>query len=153
MPGAPGAPNAPGAQGGDGQSPFAGAKGEGAEAVAQQFYEKLMADEANGAEDLYSAKAKGQARAFRDGKATESVIEELKAAFAKVKFNSSKMLAGMHVVLLTENSAGAPGSQPGHGTGQRDRSHKKAAPGIKVQITIVPEHGKLLISDIGVRDH
>lgn len=113
-----------------------------------------MADEANGAEDLYSDKAKGHARAFRDGKASERIIEELKSAFAKVKFNSSQMLGGVHVVLLTESGAGAQqGAQAGYGTGQKDRSRKKAPPGIKVQITVVSEHGKLVIKDIGVRDH
>jgi hypothetical protein len=152
----PGAPNGPGAPGGNAQSPFAGAKSDGAEAVAQQFYEKLMAGEANGAEDLYSNNASGKARSFRDGKATESMIEELKTAFTKVKLSDTMVRAGTHIVLLAEGGGTGQGSQPGYGAGQPgsgDRPRKKAPPGMKVQITIVSEHGKLLIKDIVVRDH
>lgn len=153
-----GAPNGPGTAGGNGQSPFAGAKSDGADAVAQKFYEKLMAGEANGAEDLYSNNATGKARAFRDGKASESMIDELKTAFTKVKLSDTKMLAGTHIVLLTEGGGGGTGQGPpqGYGAGQTGaggRTHKKPPPGMKVQITIVSEHGKLLIKDIVVRDH
>lgn len=150
-----GAPGVSGVPGGNGQSPFSGAKADGAEAVAQQFYEKLMAGEANGAEDLYSDKAKGHARSLRDGKASENVIDELKNAFTKVKFNSSQLLGGVHIVLLTESASGGQQSaQPDFGNGQRNRSRKKKTPpGMKVQFTIVSEHGKLLIKDVAVRDH
>lgn len=151
----PGAPGVPGAAGGNGQSPFSGAKSDGADAVAKEFYDKLMAGEANGATDLYSTKAKGHAKAFRDGKATESVIEEYKAAFAKVKFNSSMARGAMHIVLLVAGDAANQQTQapPGAGTGQRNRAHKKLPPGMKVQFTIVSEHGKFVIQEVAVRDH
>lgn len=153
--------NGPGnAPGGNNQSPFAGGKGEGAEAVAQQFYEKLMSGEANGATDLFSSKAVAKARAFRDGKASESMIEEFKNAFAKVKLSSTKSIRGEHVVLLTESGSGTQGSQQpggyggqpgGYGGGQAQRSTKKASAGVTVQFQIVSEYGKFLIKDVVVR--
>ncbi|MGH7139295.1 MAG: hypothetical protein ACREHD_26415, partial [Pirellulales bacterium] len=157
-PNGPNGPGNPGAPGGNNQGPFAGAKGEGAEAVAQQFYEKLMAGEANGASELYSSKASAKIRAFRDGKASESMIEEFKNAFAKVKFNSTKSIRGEYVVLLTESGSGTQGSRPGgygggpggYGGGQAQRSNKKASAGATVQFQIVSEYGKFVIKDIRV---
>ena len=141
-----------GAPGGNNQSPFSGGKGEGAEAVAQKFYDKLMAGEANGVVELFSSKAAGKAKAFRDGKATESMIEEMKKAFTGMKLSSTKQLQGTHIVLLEENGAGGnQGSSSGYGRSQGERSQKKV--GKKVQFKIVSEGGSLVIQDIQIRDH
>jgi hypothetical protein len=151
----------PGMGGRNNQGPFSGGKGEGAEGVAQRFYDKLMAGEANDAADLFSSKATGKAKAFREGKASENMIEELKQAFAKVKLASSKALSGQHIVLLDESGSGsaAGGGGPGgagrggyggggggYGGGQAQRSQKKG--GTKVQFVIVSEGGNLVIKDI-----
>lgn len=151
----------PGAGGGNSQGPFSGGKSEGAEGVAQRFYDKLMAGEANDAADLFSSKASGKAKMFRDGKASESMIEEYKEAFSKVKLTSSKAVTGQHIVLFEENGSGAAAGGgaagyggggyggDGDGGGQAKRSLKKA--GMKVQFVIVNEGGSLLIKDITIR--
>ena len=145
----PGGQSGPGMQGANGSSPFSGGKGDGAEAVAQQFYEKLMADDVAGMSDLFSHKASGKAKSFRDGKANDSMIDEMKAAFSNVKVASTKQVQGTHIVLLEET--GANQSAPPAGRGSKGRSQKKV--GKKVQFKIVTENGKLVIQDIQARDH
>jgi hypothetical protein len=146
---APPGANGPGIQGANGSSPFSGGKGDGAEAVAQQFYEKLMSDDVADMSDLFSHKASGKAKSFRDGKASDSMIDEMKAAFTNVKMASSKQIQGTHIVLLEENGANQSAAPAGRGS--RGRSAKKI--GKKVQFKIVTENGKLVIQDIQARDH
>ena len=139
----------PGMQGGN-QSPFAGGKGDGAEGVAQQFYDKLMAGEMDGMEDLFSSKAAGKAKAFREGKASENMVNEMKSAFTNVRLSSSKQVQNTRILLLEENG-GNQNAQPagGYGQGRGDRTAKKA--GKKVQVKVISEGGKFVIQDIVVR--
>ena len=137
-------------QGGNNQSPFSGSKSDGAEGVAKQFYDKLMSGELDGMADLFSHKATGKAKAFRDGKTSDDLISEMKSAFTNLRVTSSKQLQGTHIILLEDGNAnqGAQ-SAAGYGQGRGNRTAKK--PGKKVQFKIVSESGKFLILDIIVR--
>ncbi|HVX15696.1 MAG TPA: hypothetical protein VHC22_31205 [Pirellulales bacterium] len=130
--------------GGNTQSPFAGAKTDGAEAVALRFYDKLIAGEANGAAELFSAKAVGKAKQLREGKASDATVEELKTAFSTMRLANPqpKAMKGIHIVLLEENnSAASPGQSPPGGSNKRK-------PGKKMQIKVVSEGGGLVIQEI-----
>ena len=134
----------PGGMGG--QSPFANAN-SAADKTVQEFYDKLMADEVDSMSDLFSSKATGKAKVFRDGKATEETVSELKGLLSSMRLASSKSLRGMHIVLMEENS-GNDASQPATGRGRPKRKLTK-----KVQFTVVTENGKSVISGLETRDH
>jgi hypothetical protein len=137
-----------GAQGG---GPFASGKSDGAEGVVKQFYDKLMAGETDGMADLFSSKAAGKAKAFRDGKATEEMVTEMKNAFSTAKLSSSKQLQGTHLVVFDENGGGNQASQPTGQYGGSGRSQRKR--GKKLQFQVVSESGRLVIKDIKLSDH
>jgi len=143
--GGPGAMQAGPGMGGN-QSPFSGATSE-AELLAQKFYDKLMADELDDMSDLFSSKASGKAKVFRDGKASESMVSDMKAAFANVKLAPGKQVQGVHIVLLEEGNTNQP-VQPAGGRGRPKRKLGKT-----VQFKVVPEGGKLAIQGIDIRDH
>ncbi|HWB13890.1 MAG TPA: hypothetical protein VG826_31980 [Pirellulales bacterium] len=134
-----------GGQGGPNQSPFSGSKGDGAEGVAQKFYDKIMAGDTKDMSGLFSTKATGKAKAFRDGQASEEMVSEMKTAMTNVRLSSNKLLQGMHVILLEENS-GNQGVQPTGASGKRNQ--RKI--GKRVQFQVVSEGGQFLIKDIRV---
>ena len=132
----------PGAGGGGNQA------NDAAAAVAQQFYDALVAEDTKAMAELFSSKATGKAKSFRDGKPSEEVITEMKTALGSVKFSSSKVVKGMHVVLWDEGG-GNQQAQPANGSERR--SQRK--PGKKVQFQVVSEGGKLVIKEIRIMDH
>lgn len=144
-------PGGPG--GGSGGSPFSNAPEAGsAEAVVKQFYDKLMADETEGLAELFSSKAKGKAKAFRDGKASERVVAEFKEALTNTKKSMDKSVQGNHLIVLEENVQDPAGGFGVPASGGVGRKKGKKLPK-KVQFTVVNEGGKQLIQDINIRSH
>jgi hypothetical protein len=142
-----------GAGGAAGGSPFSNSPEAGsAAAVVKQFYDKLMADETEGLAELFSSKAKGKAKTFRSGKASERVIAEIKEAITNTKQSMDKTVQGSHLIVLEENIAGAGGGfgAPQGAGGGRKKGKKLPK---KVQFTVVNEGGKQLIQDIAIRAH
>ncbi len=137
--------------GGQGGSPFSGGKGDGAEGVAQKFYDKVMAGDTKDMTELFSAKAAGKAKAFRDGKATDEMVSEMKTALTNVKLSSSKQVQGMHVIVLEENANGNSGMQSTGASGRGQGQRKSLAR--KVQFQVVSEGGRFVIKDIRMSDH
>jgi hypothetical protein len=149
-PGTAGSGMQPG-MGGQGGAPFSGGKGDGAEGVVQTFYDKIMAGDTKDMTDLFSAKAAGKAKAFRDGEASEEMVGEMKTALTNLRVASNNKLKGMHVIVMEENAGGNQGVQPTATAGRRERTQRKA--GKKVQFQVVSESGKFVIKDIRVQDH
>ena len=116
----------------------------------KQFYDKLMADETEGLAELFSSKAKGKAKAFRDGKASERVVAEFKAALTNTKKSMDKSVQGNHLIVLEENVQNPGGGFGAPAGGGRKKGAKLPK---KVQFTVVNEGGKQLIQDIALRSH
>jgi hypothetical protein len=147
MGGAGGYGGAPGGYGGNNQSSGGGKSDPAAEGVVKQFYDKIMAGETSGMADLFSSKAAGKAKAFRDGKATEETVNEMKTLLGTLHLASSRQVQGTRLVLYEENSGGNQAAPSGEESGRGRRK-----PGKKVQFQLVSEGGKLVIKDIKISD-
>ncbi len=149
----PGYNPAAGGQGTAGQSPFgANVEAGSPEYPIQQFLEKLKSGDVSGATDLFSRKATGKAKVFREGKANEETISELQSDLANVKALPSKNLQGKHVIVLEENASGeapAPVATGSYGR-QRRQPQNRGKATRKVQFTVVGEDGQMVIQDIKV---
>ena len=145
----------PGANGG-GQSSLAGAAAGSPEHAIQQFLEKLNKGEMTDVASLFSHKATGLAKSIREGKASEAKLTELKSGVAGANAQPAINLQGKHLVVLEQATAnnqgggGYAGASPSYGGGNRRDQSSKARPTLKVQFTVVPEDGKMLIQDIKI---
>jgi hypothetical protein len=144
-----------GAGGAGNQSPFGGNVEAGTpEFAVQQFLNRLRSGDVNGAEDLFSRKATGKAKVIRSGKASESIISELKEGVANVTAQPAMNLLGKHVIVLEENASAAPAAPPPQQTSTRSRSRRQTDRGgkatRKVQFTVVEEEGQMVIQDIKI---
>jgi hypothetical protein len=137
--------------GGQGGSSGSTGKAAEAEAVVQKFYDKIMADDTKDMGELFSAKAAGKAKAFRDGKAGEEMVSEMKTAMTNLRISSNKQVQGTHLVLMEENGGGNSGMQSSAASGRGERGQRKI--GKKVQFQVVSEGGKFVIKDIRAMDH
>ncbi len=111
-----------------------------------------MADVAS----LFSHKATGLAKSIREGKASEAKLSELKSGVAGASAQPAINLQGKHLIVLEQASAsnqgggGYGGAAPSYGGNNRRDQSNKPRPTLKVQFTVVPEDGQMVIQDIKI---
>ena len=132
--------------GGAGGKSLDSAQPDSPEYVVKEFYDKLMADDLPGAKDLFSAKARGKSKSFREGKATSRIAEEYKSALENAQISMTSQLQRTHIVVLEQASPSAGADAPSGA-----RKTKAKPKGKKTQFKVVEEGGKFVIQDIVIR--
>lgn len=131
--------------GGAGGQSLDSAQPDSPEYVVKEFYDKLMADDLPGAKDLFSAKARGKSKSFREGKASARMAEEYKSAIENAHVSMTKQIQRTHIVVLEQGDPAAGGNAP-----MGARKTKGKPKGKKTQFKVVEEGGKFVIQDITI---